>query len=121
MTTHSFLSHYVCWKKGVYRLQLLHADTHSHTVTVEPYEKECAGTRFCDGLLLAANTSFESEKNALIARLKEKGLFTLPQLADYLSCAALYTHYCTPPLNRLYALVPQAQKQEIVLQEILQL
>ena len=92
MTTLSFLSHYVCWEKGVYRLQLLHADTHSHTVTVEPYEKECAGTRFCDGLLLAANTSFEREKNALIARLKEEGLFTMDEVVEGITQKMIRRH-----------------------------
>ena len=121
MTAYTYLSHFVCWEKGVSRLHLVHVDTDSHSVTVKPYDRECADTCFCDGLLLVANAAFETAKASLIAQIKSKSLFTLPQLADYFSRTALHNRYCTRPAIRLYTLIPKQQKQEISLQEILRL
>lgn len=121
MTTQRFLAHYVCWGKEVKPMSLMCVEPWLHTVTVSPYEREIAGTRFCDGILLATNASFEAEKHHILAELKAKGLFSLPVLAAYLADTSLLSRYCMPPVCHLYTLVPSLQTKDISLHEILPL
>ena len=77
MTVHTFLAHFIYGEKGLTGQHLLHVDTLHHTIALSPYEKETAGTRFCDGILFVANASFEVCKPQIIAELKAQNIFTL--------------------------------------------
>lgn len=119
MTKQCFLAHFVCWEKGVEPMSIICADPLLHTITVTPYEREVAGTRFCDGILIATNTLFEEVKSRIIIELKAKSLFSLSELAFHLSHSTLWADYCQPPICRLYAILPSQQAKDIALQEIL--
>ncbi|CDA22455.1 putative uncharacterized protein [Bacteroides sp. CAG:144] len=121
MTVHTFLAHFIYGEKGLTGQHLLHVDTLHHTIALSPYEKETAGTRFCDGILFVANASFEVCKPQIIAELKAQNIFTLSALASYLSDSSTLLPFCKPPISRLYAIIPSPSNKEIYLQEILSL
>lgn len=121
MTVQTFLAHFIYWEKGLIGRHLLHADTVHHTIALSPYEKETAGTHFCDGILFVANASFEPSKSQIIAELKARNIFTLSALATYLSDSSALLPFCKPPISRLYTIIPSPANREIYLQEILSL
>ena len=121
MTVHTFLAHFIYGENGLTGRQRLNDDTLLHTIALSPYEKETAGTRFCDGILFVANASFEVCKPQIIAELKAQNIFTLSALASYLSDSSTLLPFCKPPISRLYAIVPSPANKEIYLQEILSL
>ena len=91
MTVHTFLAHFIYGEKGLTGQHLLHVDTLHHTIALSPYEKETAGTRFCDGILFVANASFEVCKPQIIAELKAK---TFSPCLHWPPTYPIHRHYC---------------------------
>ena len=100
----SFMAHYVCSQHGVGEQSVVRIDTDTRDISVTTYEKEIAGTIFCDGVLLLVNDSFDAVKEQIDKMLAENEFTDLRAVADALCHCGKHTLVTQPPLSRLYAL-----------------
>ena len=100
----SFLAHYICTERGVFEQSVLHIDEATGQVSIFPYEKETPDTRFCDGVLVAVNSSFLTKKQELLDALNEREYDSLLDVAHFLSVSPYLPAMVKQPLSFLYSL-----------------
>ena len=100
----SFLAHYICTEQGVFEQSILRIEGTARQISVSPYEKETSDTRFCDGVLVAVNSSFLTKKQELLDALNEREYDSLHDVAHALSMSPYLSAMVKQPLSFLYSL-----------------
>ena len=114
----SFLAHYICTERGVFEQSVLHIDRATRQISVFPYEKETPDTRFCDGVLVAVNSSFLTKKQEFLDALNEREYYSLHDVAHALSMSPYLSEVLIPPLTSLYSLYFDARTHRLYWQVV---
>ena len=96
----------------------MHIDEATGQVSIFPYEKETPDTRFCDGVLLAANSLFQTKKQEILDALNEREYDSLHDVAHALSMSPYLSEVLTPPLTFLYSLCFDARTHRLYWQVV---
>ena len=114
----SFLAHYICTEQGVFEQSILRIEGTARQISVSPYEKETSDTRFCDGVLLATNSLFQTKKQEILDALNEREYDSLHDVAHALSMSPYLSEVLTPPLTSLYSLYFDARTHRLYWQVV---
>lgn len=117
----SFLAHYICTEQGIFEQSVLRIDVEKRQIAIFPYQKETPDTRFCDGILLAVNSSFQSKKQELLDALNEREYDSLHDAANALFLSPHLSAVVKPPLSALYALCFDIRTHRLYWQEIIRI
>lgn len=117
----SFLAHYICTEQGVFEQSVLHIDRATRQISVFPYEKETPDTRFCDGVLVAVNSSFLTKKQEFLDALNEREYYSLHDVAHALSVSPYLPAMVKQPLSLLYSLCFDVRTHRLYWQEIVRI
>lgn len=117
----SFFAHYICTEQGIFEQSVLHIDEATGQVSIFPYEKETSDTRFCDGVLVAVNSSFLTKKQELLDALNEREYDSLHDIAHALSSLPHLPAMVKQPLSLLYSLCFDVRTHRLYWQEIVRI
>ena len=117
----SFLAHYICTEQGIFEQSILRIEGTARQISVSPYEKETPETRFCDGVLVAVNSSFQTKEQELLDALNEREYNSLHDIAHALSASSHLSAVVKQPLSFLYSLCFDVRTHRLYWQEVARL
>ncbi len=99
----------------------MHIDEATGQVSIFPYEKETPYTRFCDGVLVAVNSSFQTKKQEFLDALNEREYDSLLDVAHFLSVSPYLPVMVKQPFSLLYSLCFDVRTHRLYWQEVARL